>query len=354
MTATHEDVLVGLVGFGMAGRVFHAPVIDRVPGLRLAAIVQRSGDTAERLYPAARVVRTVEDLLADERIGLVVIATPNTSHARLARQCLEAGRHVVVDKPFATSSAEAAELVEAGLRCRRVLSVFQNRRWDGDFLTVQRLLEERTCGRLVLVESRFERYRPQLRGTWREKPEPGSGILFDLGTHLVDQAVTLFGLPEAVTGDVRSERSDAVVDDAFDVTLHYPSHRVLLRSTMLAAAPGPRFVLQGTIGSYVKYHLDPQEARLAAGDTPGGHFWDQEPRERWGTLSRATADGIESEALPTEAGDYRLYYSNVRDAIWGTAALAVTPDQAFNVIRLLDLARASSRQRRTLQVSFGD
>ena len=162
---------------------------------------------------------------------------------------------------------------------------------------------------------------PGLRGAWREQPEPGSGILFDLGSHLVDQAVTLFGAPDAVTGDVRIERDDAVVDDAFDVTLHYPAHRVVLRSTMLATAPGPRFVVQGTAGSYVKYHLDPQEARLAVGD-PANRFWEQEPRERWGTLSRATGGGVESETLPTEAGDYRLYYANVRDAIRGTAPLA--------------------------------
>jgi scyllo-inositol 2-dehydrogenase (NADP+) len=204
----------------------------------------------------------------------------------------------------------------------------------------------------VMVESRFERFRPARRPTvWRECAEPGSGILFDLGSHLVDQAVTLFGLPEAVTGDVRSEREGAVVDDAFDLTLHYPSHRALLRSTMLASAPGPRFVVRGTAGSYVKYHLDPQEPRLAAGNSGGGHFWDQEPRERWGTLSLASADGaLQAETLPTEAGDYRRFYENVRDAIRGTASLAVTPEQALDVIRLLELARQSSAARRTLAV----
>jgi scyllo-inositol 2-dehydrogenase (NADP+) len=347
MTSMHEDIHVGLVGFGMAGRVFHAPVIERVPGLRLAAVVQRTGDSAGRHYPEARIVRSVEDLLGDARVRLVIVATPNTSHVAVARQCLEAGRHVVIDKPFAPTSTEAADLVETARRCQRVLSVFQNRRWDGDFLTVQRLIEQQTCGRLVLLESRFERYRPALRGTWRERPEPGAGILFDLGSHLMDQALALFGLPEAVTGDVRTERDDNLVDDAFDVTLHYSRHRVLLRSTMLTTAPGPRFVVQGTTGCYVKYHLDPQEARLAAAD-PAGRFWDQEPRERWGTLSRAEGDSIESEALPTEAGDYRLYYANVRDAIWGTGALAVTPEQALRVIQLLELVRDSSRQRRTL------
>jgi scyllo-inositol 2-dehydrogenase (NADP+) len=348
MATAPEDIHVGLIGFGTAGRVFHAPVIEQVPGLRLAAIVQRTGDTASAAYPHVRVVRSVDDLLADNRIALVVVATPNPSHAALARRSLEAGRHVVVDKPFAISTAEGAPLLDVAARCRRLLSVFHNRRWDGDFLTIRRLLDQRTCGRVVLFESRFERYRPRLRGVWRERDEPGSGILFDLGPHLLDQAVALFGTPEAVTGDVRTERDDAVVDDAFDVTLHYPGLRVRLGASMLASAPGPRFVLQGTTGSYVKYHLDPQEARLAAGGSDRSPFWEQEPRERWGTLTRATVDGTESEPLPSEAGDYRGFYANVRDAIRGTASLAVTPEQALAVLRLIECARASSTERRTL------
>ena len=348
MSSTTEDIPVGLVGFGMAGRVFHAPVIERVPGLRLTTIVQRTGDTAASLHPDARVVRSVDELLADERIRLVVIATPNASHADLARCCLEAGRHVVVDKPFAVSSAQAAPLADVARRSERLLTVFHNRRWDGDFLTVRRVIEQHACGRVVLVESRFERFRPKLKGVWRERAEPGGGILFDLGPHLIDQAVVLFGLPDAVTGDVRIERDDAVADDAFDLTLHYPGLRVLLRASVLASAPGPRFVVRGTAGSYVKYHLDPQEARLADGGSSAGEFWDQEPRERWGTLTRATDAGTQSQALPTEAGDYRLFYANLRDAIRGTAPLAVTPEQALDVMRLLELAAESSRQRRTL------
>jgi scyllo-inositol 2-dehydrogenase (NADP+) len=354
MTSLPDDIRVGLVGFGMAARVFHAPVIEQVPGLRLSTIVQRSAGSAAALYPAARVVSSVDDLLADDDVALVVIATPNPSHAELARRCLEAGRHVVVDKPFAVSSAEAAPLLDIARGAGRVLTVFHNRRWDGDFRTVQRLAEEQTCGRIVLVESRFERFRPALRGVWRERQQPGSGILFDLGPHLVDQAVTLFGLPDAVTGDVRIERDRAVVDDAFDVTFHYPAVRVVLRASMLAAAPGPRFVVQGTQGSYVKYHLDPQEARLAAGDASAGRYWDQEPREWWGTLTRQTDSGLESHLLPTEAGDYRRFYGNVRDAVRGTAPLAVTPEQALDVIRLLELVHESSRCARTLPVPQRD
>jgi scyllo-inositol 2-dehydrogenase (NADP+) len=352
MYPSDDDLSVGLIGFGMAGRVFHAPVISRVPGMRLAAIVQPHGDTAAAAYPAARVVRTVDELLADESIRLVVVATPNTSHANIAMQCLEAGRHVVVDKPLATTIEEAEAIEEVARRTGRVLSVFHNRRWDGDFLTLQKLADARTLGRIVGFESRFERYRPTRRqNAWREQAGPGNGILFDLGPHLIDQALVLFGLPDAVTADVRTERDDAVVDDAFDVVLHYPGSRAALHASMLASAPGPRFELRGTSGSYVKYHLDPQETRLGAGT--GEPFWEQEPRERWGTLSMATPDGMASEVLPTEAGDYRRYYENVRDAICGRAALAVTPTQALAVMRLLELASRSSREKRTLEVVSG-
>ena len=347
------DIQVGLVGFGMAGRVFHAPVIDTAPGLRLAAIVQRTGETAAAAYPAARVVRSLDELLALQDVRLVVIATPNQSHAELAQRCLHAGRHVVIDKPFAPSSPEAASLIEEAQRAGVVLSVYHNRRYDGDFLTVQRLHREGACARTTELESCFDRYRAELKpaakpGAWKERAEPGGGLLFDIGPHLVDQAVTLLGQPDAVTADVRIERDAAVVDDAFDVVLHYGRGRAVLRATMLACEPRPRFVLRGTGGTFVKRGLDPQEERLTRGERPGGEAWGREPRDRWGTLSRPGEGGIVREAVPTEAGDYRRYYENVRDAILGRAPLAVTAQQALGVVRLLELARESSRLRRTI------
>src|SRR5450755_2299205 len=213
---------VGLVGFGFAGRTFHAPVIAAVEGLRLAAILQRTGAEAQLAYPATPVVRTLEQLLAIESIRLVVIATPNPTHFHLAKQCLLAGRDVVIDKPFATTYAEAADLVDLANTSKRLLSVYQNRRWDGDFLTIRHLLPERKLGRVVLFESHFDRFRPHLKeNAWRERNEPGSGVLFDLGPHLIDQAMVLFGTPEAISADVRTERDGAAVDDAFDVALYY-------------------------------------------------------------------------------------------------------------------------------------
>ncbi len=340
---------VGLIGFGFAGRTFHAPVIAAVEGLRLAAILQRHGTEAEQAYPTARVVRSLDELLAIDSVRLVVIATTNTTHFELARQCLLAGRDVVIDKPFTTTLAEAAELVDLAEAKQRLLSVYQNRRWDGDFLTVRQLLGEGKLGRIVLFESHFDRFRQQPKAdAWRERPEPGSGLLYDLGPHLIDQAMELFGVPAALSADVRIERDGATVDDAFDIVLYYPEMRALLRADVLASTPTPRFLIHGTQGGYLKYGLDPQEDALKRGDTPMDESWGQDGPDRWGTLHLAQGNSLEAKKFPTARGDYRKYYENVRDAVLGDAPLAVTPQHALRVMRALELAVESSRQRRVL------
>lgn len=344
-------IQVGLIGFGVAGRVFHAPVVSAVPGLHLAAILQRSHGDAAALYRGARVVPTLEELLAIDEIRLIVIATSNTSHFDLARQCLLAGRDVVVDKPFTTSLREAEELVRTARERGRLLTVFQNARWHGDFQTIRKLVDAGTLGRLVLYEAHYDRYRPQLRsGAWRERAEPGSGVFFDLAPHLIDQAMLLFGTPEALTATIRIERNSAVVDDAFYVVLHYESLRVELRATMLAcAAPGLAFALHGTRGSYVKYGRDVQEEALRRGEIPENDAWGREPEEKWGSLYTEKNGKVAVEPVRTEAGDYRCYYENVRDAILGCATIDVTSEQALNVMRALELAQESSEKRCTLQ-----
>ncbi len=324
---------VGLVGFGFAGKVFHAPVIRAVEGLRLAAIVQRSG--------GSDVLHSVDELLA-RAIDLVVIATPNTSHYAIAKQCLLAGRHVVIDKPFAPTLREAQDLAELAKQQRRVLSVYHNRRYVGDFVTLQRLVSGGTLGRIVAYESHFDRFRPELKpGAWRERAEPGAGVWFDIGPHLLDQAFVLFGTPRAVAADIRIERDGAAVDDAFDVTLHYPNLRAVLRASMLAAAPGPSFAVHGTGGSFIKYGVDAQEAALKAGRTPGEPDWDVDPPALYGMLT--TPEG--TRAVPTIPSSYAHYYENVRDAILGKAELAVTPQQALDVMRGLELAVTSNQRR---------
>ena len=336
---------VGLVGFGFAGKTFHAPVIRGVQGLRLTTVVQRHGGGApDPRYADVEFVSSVDELLS-RAVDLVVIATPNTSHHPIAKQCLQAGRHVVIDKPFATTLAEAEELVHLGAAQRRVLSVYQNRRYVGDFVTLRALLSQGALGRVTMYESHFDRFRPELRpGAWREQPLPGSGVWFDLGAHLLDQAMVLFGTPQAIAADIRVERDGAAADDAFDVTLHYSHMRAILRGSMLTAAPGPTFAVHGTNGSFIKYGLDPQEAALKAGRMPDELDWDTEPSELYGELTGPEG----TRTIPTIPSSFTHYYENVRDAILGKAQLAVTPEQARDVIRGLELAVASSQQRRVL------
>ncbi|HWC20643.1 MAG TPA: oxidoreductase [Terriglobales bacterium] len=343
-------VNVGLVGFGFAGSIFHAPIISAVPGLKLRAILQRTGNNAAAAFPNAMVVRSLDELLGIEEIKLIVIATPNTSHYSIAKQCLVAGREVVVDKPFTTTYAEAEELVRLAQQRGRLLTVYQNRRFDGDFRTLQELLGANRLGRVVLFETHFDRFRLELRpNAWRECPQPGSGIFFDLGVHLLDQALLLFGHPQALTADIRSEREGARVDDAFDVTLHYPRRLVLLRSSMLALAPDLRFLLRGEQGTYIKYGLDPQEDALKRGEVPRDDTWGREERDKWGVLYRPNSSGIEAETIPTHPGNYCLFYGNVRDAILGNAQIEVTHEQMLDVIYGVELARKSSEEKRTLE-----
>ena len=357
-----EPIRAGVIGYGLAGHVFHASVIDHTPGLALAAIVERSGNAAAIAFPHARTVRSVEELLADDSIRLCVVATPNESHVPLARQCLEAGRTVVIDKPFALASADAADLAELARALGLTLSAFHNRRWDGDFLTLQSLLASGRMGRVVSYESHFDRFRPLPRlEAWRESGGPGGGILFDLGPHLIDQALVLFGDPTGIWAEVRTERPGARADDAFDLHLAYgtggPS--VWLRATMSAATPGARFIVHGMGvdspegpggASWVKWGLDPQEAALKAGDTFATPGFGYEPEAGWGTL--ATADGAE-ERIETEPGDYRRYYAGVRDAILEHKPPPVTAADAWKTLRLVELARESSETGRTLEVDFG-
>ena len=340
---------VGLIGFGLAGRSFHAPVIRAVPGLRLASILQRSGNEAAEKYPDVRIVRTLDELLAIEEIRLVVIATPNDTHYMLAHQCLSAGRDVLVDKPFTTTLDEAIALVDFAKKQGRLLTVYQNRRYDGDFQAIVQVVASGELGRIVRFESNYDRFRPQLRpGAWRERSGPGSGIFFDIAPHLIDHALLLFGLPEALTADIRIEREGAVADDAFDLAFHYSrGPRADLRSSILAAATRPRFLLHGTQGAFVKQSFDPQENNLRRGYIPTDAPWGAEPEEDWGVLTLSEDGVLTQRRVPSANSDYRDFYANLRDAILGNAKLAVTPEWALTVMHLLELARQSSNERRT-------
>jgi scyllo-inositol 2-dehydrogenase (NADP+) len=347
---------VGLVGFGLGGRAFHAPIIHAVPGLCLAAIVQRSGASAQEIYPDAKIVRDLEELLEIATIQLVAIATPNQTHFPFAKRCLEAGRHVVVDKPFTNTVAEARELIGLAKNQNRVLTVYQERRFDGDFRTVQKLLREDTLGKVVRFESAFDRCRPEIRrNSWKEKMSPGGGVFMDLGPHLIDQSLQLFGEPEAVLADIRMEREGTVTDDAFDLTFYYQSGmRTILAESMLAPDPRPHYRIQGTRGVYVKHALDPQEALLRAGHRVNGEDWGVEPEKDWGTLTLWDDGALSTQKVPTLRGDYRDFYAGVRDAIVGKVDPPVTPEQALRLMYALDLCKESSIKRTPLRWGFRD
>jgi scyllo-inositol 2-dehydrogenase (NADP+) len=346
-----------VIGFGLAAKVFHCPFVGAVPGLQLRAIVQRNGDEAEHAYPKAEVLRTVEELLGKKDVELVVVATPNETHFALAKQALEAGKHVVIDKPFAGTSAEARELIELAQEMGLCLAPFHNRRWDGDFLTVKKVLAGGKLGRLVTFESHFDRYRPIPReNTWKESANAANGLLMDLGPHLVDQCLALFGTPETVTASVRTDRDETAIEDAFDIALGYDGLIAWCRSSMIACDASPRFLLHGTGGSFKKYGLDGQEPALLGGakvpEMGSAEVWLEEDREHWGTLTVAPVlaepGKLEKTVVMTEPGDYRNYYANVRDAIRGDADLAVPAEAGFEVVRILELARESSLEERTV------
>jgi len=344
-------VRVGLIGFGMAGQAFHAPVINGVPGMELACILERHGSNAKEKYPDVRVARTLDEFLADKEIQLCVIATPNDSHYEYARACLLAGRDVVVDKPFAPTLRESEELVRLAAERGRLITVYQDRRWDGDFHTIKKLVQSGRLGKIVEYECRYDRFRLEPKANaWRERAgQPAAGVLFDLGPHVVDQALVLFGEPKSITASAFCQRETSQVDDAFDVCMEYDGLRTMGRARIIAFAPGPHFLIHGTRGSFVKYGMDPQEARLRGENYPKGKDWGAgwglESEELWGTLSLV---GEPSVKVKTERGDYRGFYANVRDAIEKKAALDVTPEQALRTMRAVILAHKSSGERRTV------
>ncbi|MCD9006134.1 oxidoreductase [Luteimonas sp. XNQY3] len=332
---TGDTLRVALVGHGLAGRVFHAPLIKATTGLMLHTVVSSDAGKVHADLPGVRVVAEPQAAFTDPAIDLVVIASPNLTHAPLAIAALQAGRHVVVDKPLAIDLAEAQSVAAAARTSGRLLCVFHNRRWDADFLALRALIHAGTLGDLAEVHSHFDRFRPTVPDRWRERAGPGAGLWLDLGPHLVDQALQLFGLPQAVQADIAIQRAGAEVDDYVHVVLRYPRLRVVLHAGALVPGAGLRFAVHGTRGSWLKHGLDPQEAALRAGRVPGASDdWGVDPAP--GRLLRVDADGTVRDApSPTAAGDYRAFYAGIRDAIREGAPQPVTVDEALDVMRVL-------------------
>ncbi len=340
-----SQINVGLVGFGLAGRTLHAPLIV-ASGMRIAAVVTRQGEAVLASFPDAEVKSSIEALLEVRPLDLVVVVSPNRWHFPQALLALEAGKHVVVDKPLGVSATEGALLVAAAERVGRKLSVFQNRRWDSDFLTLQSLLAAGTLGEPQLFRARWDRYRPEVVVRWRERKEAGAGILFDLGSHLIDQALCLFGAPEWVQADIFTQRAGANVDDAFELQMGRGALRIALGASSLAADHGFRYQLNGTLASFRKSGLDQQEAQLKAGLSPNDRQFGLEPQMQWGRLTvGATAH---TERVEPQRGVWLNFYRQMRLAIESDAPVPVMAMDACKVLRIIEAARESAAQRRVI------
>ena len=344
-----NKIQVGLASFGMSGKVFHAPILAHHQGFQMVKIVERSKDEASKIYPGILSVRSFDELLNDDAIELIVVNTPDPTHFEYARKSLEAGKHVVVEKPFTQNIGHGESLIDLAAKKNLILSVFQNRRWDGDFLTVRKVLESGCLGRLVEFESNYMRYRNYIQpNTWKESLAQGIGLTYNLGSHMIDQAVALFGMPDAVWADIDNMRTGSEIDDYYHIRLIYPEIKVTLKASYLVREEGARYTLHGVDGSFLKYGLDPQEEMLKQGGNPSMPDWGKEPENQWGILN-TEINGLHIRGkVETTPGNYAAYYDNIYDVIRNGAGLEVTPEQSLNVIRLVEAALESSRNRQVV------
>ncbi len=340
-----DPIQVGLVGYGFGGSVFHAPLIRSVAELRLKTVVTSRTEQLQREIPGVRAVQSVEELLADPNLDLVVVSSPSATHFQVARAALNAGKHTVVDKPFTTTVQEADDLIALAAERDQILTVFQNRRWDNDFLTVQQQVTQATIGTVYHYEAHFDRFRPAIKPGWREQNQVGSGILYDLGAHLIDQALVLFGMPQAITADAFSQRPAADAVDYFHLVLNYGRMRAILHAATLVAAAGPRFAVHGDGGSFLKYGIDSQEQALMNGRRPGDPDWGSDDPLHYGVLTSANGSAPKVKTVP---GAYQTFYQALAASIRTGSAIPVDPFDSRNGLVIIEAALRSSAERCTV------
>lgn len=346
-----RPVKTALASFGMSGTVFHAPLLHMNDGFIIHKILERSGTKSQTKYPYAKIVGDFGELCQDDETELIVVNTPDHTHYELAKAGILAGKHIVVEKPFTLSHSHAIELAELAEKKSVMLSVFHNRRWDGDFLTVKKIIDGNFLGRIVELESHFDRYRNFIKeDTWKEDGSTGTGNMFNLGSHLIDQALVLFGKPEMITADIRTMRQGSTVDDSFELWMRYEHVKVILSSSLLVREPGPRFTVHGTEGSFLKWGLDPQEEALKNGEMPGGEDWGTEKEEEWGLVSTSLNGSVVRGSFETLPGCYQQYYNDIYKAIRTGTEPAVTARAAALVIRIIEAAFESSKTRKSVRV----
>jgi scyllo-inositol 2-dehydrogenase (NADP+) len=347
-----HKIKVALCSFGMSGKLFHAPFIDVHPCFELYAVWERSKLLAQEIYPTINSYRTFDELLDDDAIELVVVNTPNATHFEYAKKALLAGKHVIVEKPFTVTLKEAEELVALSSKGKSKLSVYHNRRWDSDFKTVKKVLESGVLGEIIDVEFHFDRYKKVLSPKiHKELPAPGAGVLHDLGSHLIDSALQLFGAPNAVFGDLRKVRPVTKIDDHMDVILFYPNMRIRLKSGYLAKEPVPSFIIHGVNGSFLKPRTDVQELDLQSGKKPGTKDWGTEPDKENGLIHYELPNGtVIKEKIISERGDYMDYYNGIYKAIVENDPMPVTAEEGMLVMKIIDAAIISNRQKKVIKL----
>lgn len=342
-------IKTALTSYGMSGYVFHAPFIQINPGFELTKILERHRSDSKERYPNSKIVRKYEEILDDKEIELVIVNTPDHLHYSMVKDALLADKNVVVEKPFTQTSLQAEELINIARQKNKILSVYHNRRFDGDSLTVQQILKTGILGRIVEYEAHYDRYRNYIQSTWKENPETGASIVYNLGSHLIDQSLFLFGKPQEVWAKIDKIRDCALTDDFLDIKLLFQGMIASLKASYLVKEAGPKYILHGTNGSFIKSGSDPQEEALKKGVLPFGPDWGKEVAKDWGILNVNTSEKEERKHIETSAGNYMRFYDNIYNAIAYGDALLVTAEQGLEVIRVIEAAYKSSSEKRNIQ-----
>jgi predicted dehydrogenase len=345
----NNSIKTAITSFGMSGLVFHGPLLKVNQSFNIVSVLERTKNNSRNLFPEAKIVRYYNEILANSEVELVIVNTPDKFHYEMAKQALLSGKHIVVEKPVTLDSNQAAELVNLAREKGLIFTVYQNRRWDGDFRTVQKVLAENKLGRLVEFESHYDRYRTFITAdSWKEEGDEFAGVLYNLGSHMVDQVYVLFGKPKAVTAHLKIVRTGGVVTDYYDIRLEYENFSALLKCSYLVKKPGPRYILHGEFGTFYKSGLDPQEEMLKAGNLPVGESWGTEPASEWGKMFYEKDGKDFEEVIETLPGNYNIFYNNVFNAIRNGAELFVKPEEAVEVLKILEACLKSNREKRTV------
>jgi len=345
-----SPITTALLSYGMSGEIFHAPFLTIHSGFHLKKVVERTKQKVNQRYPQIISVKDKSEVLNDPSIELVIVNTPNETHYSLVKEVLNAGKHVIVEKPFTVTSVQAEELIALAKAKSKILTVFQSRRFDGDFKTLQQVVKDGLVGKIVEAEIHYDRFRNYIEtNTWKEEAKPGTGILYNLGSHMLDQVLVLFGKPNEVDARIGIQRPSGVVDDFYDIRLSYNDMLVIVKSSYLVREQGPRYTIHGVQGSFVKFGIDPQEQDLKDGKLPNVKGWGKEDEQWWGKIN-STINGVDVEKkIETLSGDYTKFYDNVFDAIRNNKPLSVKPEEAKEVIRLIEVCYESNKLKKAIK-----